>query len=59
LAAKGEERTEPTTPLLKALPTKTHMSLVSMLENNLCQYIISQNIDGLHRKSGVHPDKVC
>ncbi|XP_026493516.2 NAD-dependent protein deacetylase Sirt6 [Vanessa tameamea] len=36
-----------------AKPTKTHMILKKLVESNKVQYIISQNIDGLHLKSGL------
>uniref|UniRef100_T1GWS4 protein acetyllysine N-acetyltransferase n=1 Tax=Megaselia scalaris TaxID=36166 RepID=T1GWS4_MEGSC len=36
-----------------AIPTKTHMALKALIEHNKVQYIVSQNIDGLHLKSGV------
>ena len=40
----------------KAFPTKCHMALVALLECGLLKHIISQNTDGLHRKSGVKSD---
>jgi NAD+-dependent protein deacetylase sirtuin 6 len=36
-----------------AVPSKTHLALKTLLEHNHIHYIISQNIDGLHLKSGV------
>ncbi|XP_023938770.2 NAD-dependent protein deacetylase Sirt6 [Bicyclus anynana] len=36
-----------------AKPTKTHMILKKLVDVNKVQYIISQNIDGLHLKSGL------
>lgn len=36
-----------------ARPTKTHMALKSLIAAGHVHYIISQNIDGLHLKSGV------
>lgn len=36
-----------------AKPTKTHMILKKLVEGNRVHYIVSQNIDGLHLKSGL------
>lgn len=36
-----------------AKPTKTHIILKKLVENNKVHYIVSQNIDGLHLKSGL------
>jgi NAD-dependent SIR2 family protein deacetylase len=55
------------------MPTPTHMSLVELQNQSnpsfiICscfnhvldqiQYIISQNVDGLHRRSGILPNKL-
>ncbi|XP_037824968.1 NAD-dependent protein deacetylase Sirt6 [Lucilia sericata] len=36
-----------------AVPTITHMALRSLIAKGYVQYIVSQNIDGLHLKSGL------
>lgn len=36
-----------------AKPSLTHMALVKLVEENLVQYVVSQNVDGLHIKSGL------
>ncbi|XP_068741256.1 NAD-dependent protein deacylase sirtuin-6-like isoform X3 [Montipora capricornis] len=36
-----------------AEPSLTHMALVKLVEENFVQYIVSQNVDGLHIKSGL------
>ncbi|XP_044259827.1 NAD-dependent protein deacetylase Sirt6 [Tribolium madens] len=36
-----------------AIPTKTHMAIKKLVEENYVHYIISQNIDGLHLRSGI------
>ncbi|XP_041980498.1 NAD-dependent protein deacetylase Sirt6 [Aricia agestis] len=36
-----------------AKPTKTHMIIKKLVEENKVQYVVSQNIDGLHLKSGL------
>ena len=43
----------------KAIPTDTHMSLVSLMEQGLLKLLISQNFDGLHRKSGIPPENIA
>ncbi|XP_052844392.1 NAD-dependent protein deacetylase Sirt6 [Drosophila gunungcola] len=37
----------------EARPTKTHMAIISLIESGYVQYVVSQNIDGLHLKSGL------
>nr|XP_023021026.1 NAD-dependent protein deacetylase Sirt6 [Leptinotarsa decemlineata] len=36
-----------------AIPTKTHMALKRLTEESYLHYIISQNIDGLHLRTGI------
>ena len=36
-----------------AKPSLTHMALVKLVEENIVQYVVSQNVDGLHIKSGL------
>ncbi len=45
---------------IKALPTKSHMALVGLMQNGAqyLKYVISQNTDGLHRRSGIDIDKL-
>ena len=44
------------TSSLRAYPSPTHMSLFELMEKGHLKYLVSQNCDGLHRKSGIHPD---
>eukprot|EP01084_Bolivina_argentea_P096730 173887_1 len=45
--------------MLSALPSITHMALVQLCNENILKCIISQNVDGLHRRSGIPSDKLC
>ncbi|KAF4526630.1 hypothetical protein B566_EDAN015400 [Ephemera danica] len=36
-----------------AVPTKTHLALKTLVEKGVVKYVISQNIDGLHLRSGL------
>ncbi|CAF1217524.1 unnamed protein product [Rotaria magnacalcarata] len=43
----------------KALPTFTHRALCKLEENNYLHFVISQNIDGLHHRSGLPLSKLA
>lgn len=43
----------------QALPTVGHMALLSLLNKGILKYIISTNVDGLHRRSGVPVGKLA
>ncbi|KAE9362891.1 DHS-like NAD/FAD-binding domain-containing protein [Stipitochalara longipes BDJ] len=58
LRAQGRERTGKAVSTLQAIPTPTHMALAELQERGILKYLISQNCDGLHRKSGVPSDKI-
>lgn len=47
------------TSIQKAIPTSTHMAFVSLIDAGLLKFVISQNVDGLHRKSGIAPDMIA
>ena len=42
-------------PILNALPTPTHMAIVKLHEAGQIKFTVSQNVDGLHRRSGLGP----
>uniref|UniRef100_A0A1B6K2Q4 protein acetyllysine N-acetyltransferase n=1 Tax=Homalodisca liturata TaxID=320908 RepID=A0A1B6K2Q4_9HEMI len=52
LEAKGE-KPDMNISFNDAVPTKTHMALAKLVQVGKVQYIVSQNIDGLHLRSGV------
>eukprot|EP01022_Parablepharisma_sp_SALTPOND_P000917 TRINITY_DN105249_c1_g1_i1.p1 TRINITY_DN105249_c1_g1~~TRINITY_DN105249_c1_g1_i1.p1 ORF type:complete len:460 (+),score=31.77 TRINITY_DN105249_c1_g1_i1:186-1382(+) len=37
----------------RAVPSLTHMALFKLIEEGVVKFLVSQNIDGLHRKSGI------
>lgn len=41
--------------VLKAMPSPSHMALVKLQEVGLVKFVVSQNTDGLHRRSGLDP----
>ncbi len=37
----------------RVVPSFTHMALVGLMQAGILKFLVSQNIDGLHRKSGI------
>ena len=42
-----------------AQPSLTHMSLLTLLRNKRIHGIVTQNIDGLHLRSGIPPESLA
>eukprot|EP00493_Phyllostaurus_siculus_P022227 UN22559 len=45
-------------PMERSIPTPGHMALYALLESVTLKHVISQNVDGLHRKSGIPRHKL-
>jgi NAD-dependent deacetylase len=53
-----ERRRERYPELASKMPNVGHHSLQQLMDSDLLDLVITQNIDGLHQKSGIDPDRV-
>ena len=58
LKAQGKQPNQQRTDSLCAIPSLTHRGILQLQNKNICKYLISQNCDGLHRRSGIKPEKI-
>lgn len=56
---KRRKRPPQSESFTNVVPTFTHMALKKMVECGLVKFIVSQNIDGLHIRSGIPPDQLA
>lgn len=56
LKARGKEVAEPDFGQLE--PTSSHYAIRTLLAKKLVRHVVSQNIDGLHRRSGIPPHQI-
>jgi len=54
-ATQERMRAAQAVPTTKAVPTPSHMALVTLQKAGILRGVISQNTDGLHRRSGMPP----
>ena len=54
-AGKTRNKKSTVKKLLQAIPTYTHLAIVKLEEEGKVRYVVSQNVDGLHLRSGLNP----
>ena len=42
----------------QAVPTPTHMAIVALLDTGMVHHVVTQNVDGLHMKSGMKREQL-
>ncbi|MCE3051196.1 ditrans,polycis-polyprenyl diphosphate synthase [Datura stramonium] len=59
LQREGKALPEASLPFHRATPSMTHMALVELEKAGFLKFLISQNIDGLHLRSGIPREKLA
>ncbi|XP_042478415.1 NAD-dependent protein deacetylase SRT1 isoform X1 [Macadamia integrifolia] len=58
LQREGKGVPEATLPYHRAVPSLTHMALVELEKAGILKFVISQNVDSLHLRSGIPREKL-
>ncbi|KAK6947082.1 Sirtuin family [Dillenia turbinata] len=59
LQREGKALPEASLPFHRAMPGITHMALVELEKAGILKFVISQNVDGLHLRSGIPREKLA
>ncbi|GMY30951.1 NAD-dependent protein deacetylase SRT1 [Fagus crenata] len=59
LQREGKALPEASLPFHRAMPSLTHMALVELEKAGILKFLISQNVDGLHLRSGIPREKLA
>ncbi|XP_048498419.1 NAD-dependent protein deacetylase SRT1 isoform X1 [Beta vulgaris subsp. vulgaris] len=59
LQREGKALPKAALPFNRAMPSITHMALVELEKASILKFVISQNVDGLHLRSGIPRDKLA
>ncbi|GAV68817.1 SIR2 domain-containing protein [Cephalotus follicularis] len=59
LQREGKSLPEASLPFHRAMPSITHMALVGLEKAGILKFLVSQNVDGLHFRSGIPREKLA
>ncbi|KAK4278292.1 hypothetical protein QN277_016157 [Acacia crassicarpa] len=59
LQREGKVLPEASLPFHRAVPSLTHMALIVLEKAGILKFVISQNVDGLHLRSGIPREKLA